>query len=359
MRYYLSGVYSQMNDNKKAEEELLKIVDAPSRPDPRIFAGANNDLGFLWVDEGRNLDRTERVVRLALKSEPDNPAYLDSLGWASSSGSEMRKRKASFSGRQRRGPGTIPSFGTISATCSINSATAGRGHRVEHRRQALRSRGSRHAEREGRTPSRQSGRGIRQRLGNQGPAVIMLWPVSRPCHMETFGRRRGTVGRPATTIVARGTTSIHGRSLAFQKHQAAEGRGGRQAQQAVQQAGSARHYGRARQPDPKQNSKLAFAISKAKSYSLPHNTIEKAIEKGSRRNRQATTSNKSSTKATAPAAWPSSATSSPTTATAPPARSARSSNVRGGKLGATDCVAYMFQRKGQFIIDAAGRTEDE
>ena len=69
-----------MNDNKKAEAELIKIVEAHPRPDPRIFAGANNDLGFLWVDEGRNLDRAEQMIRLALKSEADNPAYLDSLG---------------------------------------------------------------------------------------------------------------------------------------------------------------------------------------------------------------------------------------------------------------------------------------
>jgi tetratricopeptide (TPR) repeat protein len=82
VRYLLSGVYSQMNDNKKAEEELLKIVEANPRPEARILAGANNDLGFLWVDEGRNLDRAERMIRDALKNDADNPAYLDSLGWA-------------------------------------------------------------------------------------------------------------------------------------------------------------------------------------------------------------------------------------------------------------------------------------
>jgi len=82
IRYLLSGVYSAMNDNKKAEQELVKIVEASPRPAERILAGANNDLGFLWVDEGRHLDRAEQMIRSALKHEPDNPAYLDSLGWA-------------------------------------------------------------------------------------------------------------------------------------------------------------------------------------------------------------------------------------------------------------------------------------
>jgi tetratricopeptide (TPR) repeat protein len=82
IRYLLSGVYSQLNENKKAEEELLKIIDANPRPPERIYAGANNDLGYLWVDAGRNLDRAEQMIRVALRTEPDNPAYLDSLGWA-------------------------------------------------------------------------------------------------------------------------------------------------------------------------------------------------------------------------------------------------------------------------------------
>jgi tetratricopeptide (TPR) repeat protein len=82
IRYLLSGVYSALNDNKKAEAELVKIVETNPRPPERILAGANNDLGFLWVDEGRNLDRAEQMIRAALKSEPDNPAYVDSLGWA-------------------------------------------------------------------------------------------------------------------------------------------------------------------------------------------------------------------------------------------------------------------------------------
>ena len=41
----------------------------------------NNDLGYLWADRGKNLQRAEKMIRKAVKAQPENPAYLDSLGW--------------------------------------------------------------------------------------------------------------------------------------------------------------------------------------------------------------------------------------------------------------------------------------
>ena len=38
-------------------------------------------MGYLWAEQGKNLERAEKMIRKALKAEPDNPAYLDSLGW--------------------------------------------------------------------------------------------------------------------------------------------------------------------------------------------------------------------------------------------------------------------------------------
>jgi len=40
-----------------------------------------NALGFLFADHNRDLARADRLIEAALKSEPDNPAILDSLGW--------------------------------------------------------------------------------------------------------------------------------------------------------------------------------------------------------------------------------------------------------------------------------------
>ena len=41
-----------------------------------------NYLGYLLADRGQQLDEAIRLVRKALDIEPNNPNYLDSLGWA-------------------------------------------------------------------------------------------------------------------------------------------------------------------------------------------------------------------------------------------------------------------------------------
>ena len=62
-----------MPTGEKILEEML--VERPEDP------SVNNDLGYLYADQGKNLDRAEGMIRIALKSEPDNVAYLDSMGW--------------------------------------------------------------------------------------------------------------------------------------------------------------------------------------------------------------------------------------------------------------------------------------
>jgi tetratricopeptide (TPR) repeat protein len=45
------------------------------------FAPALNYLGYMWAEKGQNLAEAEQFIRRALEQEPDNAAYLDSLGW--------------------------------------------------------------------------------------------------------------------------------------------------------------------------------------------------------------------------------------------------------------------------------------
>jgi tetratricopeptide (TPR) repeat protein len=91
-RYLLSHVYTLKGEPAKAEEQLLKLVEAdPQQISARLRAAANNDLGYLWADDGRNLERAEKMIRAALELHAqtyeamelprDNAAYLDSLGW--------------------------------------------------------------------------------------------------------------------------------------------------------------------------------------------------------------------------------------------------------------------------------------
>jgi tetratricopeptide (TPR) repeat protein len=45
------------------------------------FDEALNYLGYMWAEHGENLERARDLIARALKAEPDNPAYLDSMGW--------------------------------------------------------------------------------------------------------------------------------------------------------------------------------------------------------------------------------------------------------------------------------------
>jgi tetratricopeptide (TPR) repeat protein len=49
--------------------------------DPAKAAQAYNYLGFMWVDRNLNLDEGGAMIRHALDLEPENGAFLDSLGW--------------------------------------------------------------------------------------------------------------------------------------------------------------------------------------------------------------------------------------------------------------------------------------
>jgi Flp pilus assembly protein TadD len=54
-------------------ENLLK-----DRPED---ASLLNALGYSLADRNQKLPRAEALIRKALAASPDNPAFLDSLGW--------------------------------------------------------------------------------------------------------------------------------------------------------------------------------------------------------------------------------------------------------------------------------------
>ena len=63
----------------KAAELFKKSIQV----DPGDAAEAYNYLGFMWADQGTNLDEAESYIKKALAADPENGAYLDSLGWLS------------------------------------------------------------------------------------------------------------------------------------------------------------------------------------------------------------------------------------------------------------------------------------
>ena len=61
----------------KAAELFKKSVQL----DPADAAEAYNYLGFMWADQNTHLDEAEDYIKRALAADPENGAYLDSLGW--------------------------------------------------------------------------------------------------------------------------------------------------------------------------------------------------------------------------------------------------------------------------------------
>jgi tetratricopeptide (TPR) repeat protein len=49
--------------------------------DPANSADACNYLGYMWVQQNSHLEEADAMIKRALQSEPNNGAYLDSLGW--------------------------------------------------------------------------------------------------------------------------------------------------------------------------------------------------------------------------------------------------------------------------------------
>ena len=76
VRSGLSIAYVNLERFDEGEKELEILYEA----DPED-AGVNNDLGYLYADRGKNLDKAEGMVRKAVEEEPENASYLDSLGW--------------------------------------------------------------------------------------------------------------------------------------------------------------------------------------------------------------------------------------------------------------------------------------
>ena len=62
-----------MEEGERILEDVLKEDSENTQ--------ANNDLGYLWADQGKNLKQARAMIEKAIEAEPDNPAYLDSMGW--------------------------------------------------------------------------------------------------------------------------------------------------------------------------------------------------------------------------------------------------------------------------------------
>ena len=49
--------------------------------DPANAADAYNYLAYMWTEHNTHLDEAEQMIKLALQADPNNGAYIDTLGW--------------------------------------------------------------------------------------------------------------------------------------------------------------------------------------------------------------------------------------------------------------------------------------
>jgi len=81
LRSGLSAIKEELLQRAGRTAEYLELLEQRWKNDPEN-ALLNNNLGYAWVDQGRNVPQALDMIRLAVSEEPLNAAYLDSLGWA-------------------------------------------------------------------------------------------------------------------------------------------------------------------------------------------------------------------------------------------------------------------------------------
>jgi tetratricopeptide (TPR) repeat protein len=74
--FQLGATYERLGDFTQAEQYFEKCLQLA--PDS---AEAQNYLGYMWAEHDMKLDKARELIEKAVKSEPKNAAYLDSLGW--------------------------------------------------------------------------------------------------------------------------------------------------------------------------------------------------------------------------------------------------------------------------------------
>jgi tetratricopeptide (TPR) repeat protein len=72
----LSVCLQEMGRTEEAQA-VLRTLQAEYPDDPEVA----NNLGYLLAELGQDLQLAEQLVRQAMRSDPENAAYLDSLGW--------------------------------------------------------------------------------------------------------------------------------------------------------------------------------------------------------------------------------------------------------------------------------------
>lgn len=75
--FMLGSIYERQKKFELAEQEFRKVLDVNPNNAPVL-----NYFGYMLADRGVRVEEATTMIQRALKQEPTNGAYLDSLGWA-------------------------------------------------------------------------------------------------------------------------------------------------------------------------------------------------------------------------------------------------------------------------------------
>lgn len=77
IHFLYGSAWERQDDVPRAEEAFRQALDLNP-----LSANTLNYLGYMFADRGIRLDESVELIQKALEMEPNNGAYLDSLGWA-------------------------------------------------------------------------------------------------------------------------------------------------------------------------------------------------------------------------------------------------------------------------------------
>jgi tetratricopeptide (TPR) repeat protein len=75
--FLLGSIYERQKKYDQAEQQFRKVLDTNPNNAPVL-----NYLGYMLADRGVRIEEATALIQHALKEDPANGAYLDSLGWA-------------------------------------------------------------------------------------------------------------------------------------------------------------------------------------------------------------------------------------------------------------------------------------
>jgi tetratricopeptide (TPR) repeat protein len=80
--YFRFGVVLEKADrHEEAARQFERSIEATPESESAELANTLNYLGYMWVELGRHLDKAAGYIGKAVALEPENPAFIDSLGW--------------------------------------------------------------------------------------------------------------------------------------------------------------------------------------------------------------------------------------------------------------------------------------